>query len=429
MVKKFMTLPAIRVDNLGKQYMLGARGPAYRTLREAIVSAAKAPLRRFRRLAGASGHAETLWALKDVSFDVHAGEVIGIIGRNGAGKSTLLKVLARITEPTEGSAEIRGRMGSLLEVGTGFHPELTGRENIFLSGAVLGMSSASTRRKFDEIVAFAEMEQFLDTAVKHYSSGMYTRLAFAVAAHLDLDILLVDEVLAVGDAAFQRRCLGKMGEVVQSGRTILFVSHNMGAVRRLCPRTAWLHGGRVQQIGETEDVVLAYLRASQPAESLGEVRAKIEKLPSDPSFRFLDVHVRQHGRETLFVGNGDTVEIEIHYEVLQATRGMRVYLDVVDEIESILFRTFHDDDAETAPLIAPGQYKSKAVLPARLLAPRDYGVIVRATIHNVRHCQGSDGISFQLQVQPTGPLNRAYPNEPIRGKLQPAIAWETQRVE
>jgi len=423
-----MPRPAIRIDKLGKEYLLGARGPAYRTFREAIMGAIAAPLRRLRRLSGAPGQGETLWALKDVSFEVQPGEVVGIIGRNGAGKTTLLKILSRITEPSEGCAEIRGRVGSLLEVGTGFHPELTGRENIFLSGAILGMTAAATRRKFDDIVAFAEMEPFLDTAVKHYSSGMYTRLAFAVAAHLEPEILLVDEVLAVGDAAFQKKCLGKMGEVVQSGRTILFVSHNMGAVRRLCPRTAWLHAGRLREIGDTEDVVLAYLRDTEPSETLQTVREKIARLPPDPAFRFVDLRIRQHGRETLFVGNADPVELEIVYEVLQATRGVRVFFDVYDEMETLLFRTFHDDDMDAAPVVQPGCYASKATLPARLLAPRDYNLVVRATIHNVRLCQGNDGLAFQLRVQPTGTLNRAYPHEPIRGKLQPAIPWETSRV-
>ena len=423
-----MSRPSIRIDRLGKQYMLGAQGPAYRTLREAMMNVASAPLERFRRLSGRSRRAETLWALKDVSFDVQPGEVIGIIGRNGAGKSTLLKILARITDPSEGLAEIRGRVGSLLEVGTGFHPELTGRENIFLSGAILGMPAASTRKKFDEIVAFAEIEPFLDTAVKHYSSGMYTRLAFAVAAHLDPEILLVDEVLAVGDAAFQKKCLGKMGRVVQSGRTILFVSHNMGAVRRLCPRTAWLHAGRVREIGDTEAVVLAYLRETEPSESLTSVRASLARLPDDPAFRFLDICVRQNGHETLFVGNGDAVDVEVTYEVLQPTRGLRVGVDLFDEMETLLFRTFHDEDLDAAPLVQPGRYTSRATLPAKLLAPRDYGLVVRATIHNVRPCQTNEGVALQLHVQRTGPLNRAYPDDPIRGRLQPAVAWETHRV-
>jgi len=423
-----MTLPAIRIDRLGKQYRLGERAAAYRTLRETIMDVLTAPWRRLARLSGTSKEAATIWALKDVSLEIQSGEVVGVIGRNGAGKSTLLKILARITDPTEGLAEIRGRVGSLLEVGTGFHPELTGRENIFLSGAILGMRAAETRRKFDEIVAFAEMEPFLDTPVKHYSSGMYTRLAFAVAAHLDPEILLVDEVLAVGDAAFQKKCLGKMGEVVHSGRTILFVSHNMGAVRRLCPRTIWLHAGRVRAFGETEHVVADYLRDTEPSESLDAVRTRLRSLPADPVFRFEDVRVAQHGRETLFVGNGDPVEVEIAYELREAIRGFRVYFDLYDELENLLFRAFHDEDCDAPMALSPGRYRSRATIPARLLAPRDYRLVVRATIHNVRECLPADGIALALSVQPTGPLNRAYPHEPIRGKLQPAIAWETLRV-
>src|SRR6266566_1650326 len=218
--------PIVRATNLGKQYSIGTRDAAYGTLREAIVSAVRTPFARLRRQNG-KRQSETLWALKDVGFDVAPGEVIGIIGRNGAGKSTLLKVLSRITEPTVGRAELYGRVASLLEVGTGFHPELTGRENIYLNGAILGMKKTEIDSKFDEIVEFAEVTKFLDTQVKRYSSGMYVRLAFAVAAHLEPEILIVDEVLAVGDASFQKKCLGKMSDVVKDGRTILFVSHNM----------------------------------------------------------------------------------------------------------------------------------------------------------------------------------------------------------
>ncbi|MCJ7620698.1 MAG: ABC transporter ATP-binding protein, partial [Anaerolineae bacterium] len=222
-----MTDIAVHVENLSKQYRIGAPQARYKTLRESLVDMASAPVHRLRRLGQPSPENETIWALKDVSFDVKKGEVVGIIGRNGSGKTTLLKILSRITEPTEGHAEIKGRVGSLLEVGTGFHPELTGRENIYLNGAILGMKRAEIDERFDEIVAFSEIERFLDTPVKRYSSGMYVRLAFSVAAHLEPEILLVDEVLAVGDAAFQKKCLGKMGDVAREGRTGLFVSHNM----------------------------------------------------------------------------------------------------------------------------------------------------------------------------------------------------------
>ena len=252
-----MTDLVIEANRLSKRYRLGVREP-YSTIREALVRAAKRPLGG--RSGEMSGHPEWFWALRDVSLTVKRGEVLGIIGPNGAGKSTFLKILAGITEPTEGWVDIRGRIGCLLEVGTGFHMELTGRENVFMNGALLGLHRQEIRRRFDDIVAFAELEKFIDTAVKHYSSGMYMRLAFAVAAHLDPEILIVDEVLAVGDAQFQKKCLGKMQDVSKSqGRTILFVSHNMDAIRRLCSRSALFDEGRVVAHGDTADVVARYL--------------------------------------------------------------------------------------------------------------------------------------------------------------------------
>ncbi len=252
---------AIRVENLGKQYRIGGPQARYKTLRESLSEAAAAPLRRLRSIGrGRSSKSHDIfWALRDVSFEVRPGEAVGIIGRNGAGKSTLLKILSRITEPTEGYAELRGRVGTLLEVGTGFHPELTGRENIYLNGAILGMKRGEIDRKFDEIVAFAEVERFIDTAVKHYSSGMYLRLAFAVAAHLDPEILIVDEVLAVGDVAFQKKCLGKMGEVANEGRTVLFVSHDIQAITKLTNRCLLFANGVCALNGPTSEVVGAYL--------------------------------------------------------------------------------------------------------------------------------------------------------------------------
>ena len=277
----------VRVEGLGKQYRIGARR-RYRTLRESIVETASAPLRwlRRRRTAAADAEAHRIWALRDVSFDVHRGEVVGVIGRNGAGKSTLLKVLSQITEPTAGEVEIRGRVGSLLEVGTGFHPELSGRENLFLNGAILGMKRAEIRAKFDEIVGFAEVEAFIDTPVKHYSSGMYMRLAFAVAAHLEPEILVVDEVLAVGDAAFQKKCLGKMKDVSRQGRTVLFVSHNMHAVNALCSRGLVLHGGQVAFDGTAAGGVARYLE--QGASAAGS-DVPPEARPGSGEWRFTSV--------------------------------------------------------------------------------------------------------------------------------------------
>src|SRR5579872_528101 len=243
----------IRSEGLSKKYRRGLTNDS--GLRHVLDRLVRSPLEVFRR----KQH-EEFWALKDVSLEVHDGEVLGLIGRNGSGKTTLLKILSRITKPTSGWAEIRGRVGSLLEVGTGFHPELTGRENAFLSGAILGMRRAEIARKFDEIVAFAELEKFIDTPVKHYSSGMYVRLAFAVAAHLEPEILLVDEVLAVGDTNFQKKCLGKMGDVAHAGRTVVLVSHNLGAISQLCPRTIWIESGSIAAAGDSEFIINKYLK-------------------------------------------------------------------------------------------------------------------------------------------------------------------------
>ncbi len=253
---------AIRVQDLGKHYRIGTAAERHDTLRDALASIMRRP-KRGGSHDGADANGSSFWALRDVSFEVKRGEVVGVIGRNGAGKSTLLKILSRITEPTTGHAEIHGRVGSLLEVGTGFHPELTGRENIYLNGAILGMKRVEIDRKFDEIVAFSEIERFLDTPVKRYSSGMYVRLAFAVAAHLEPEILLVDEVLAVGDAAFQKKCLGKMGDVAGEGRTVVFVSHNMGVVSQICQRSLALREGEIVDFGESRGVIGRYLKTLQ----------------------------------------------------------------------------------------------------------------------------------------------------------------------
>ncbi len=258
-----MSKYAIQVEGLGKEYIIGGAEQRHETFREMLTGALTSPLRKLRKLGGNVNDVERFWALKDVSFNVEQGEVLGIIGRNGAGKSTLLKVLSKVTSPTEGRVMTRGRMSSLLEVGTGFHPELSGRENIYLNGAILGMSRKEVARKFDEIVAFAEMEKFIDTPVKRYSSGMYVRLAFAVAAHLETDILVVDEVLAVGDAEFQKRCLGKMKEVSSGGRTVLFVSHNTTAIQTLCSECVLLDHGKIESAGITDVVIDRYLAHMQ----------------------------------------------------------------------------------------------------------------------------------------------------------------------
>ncbi len=291
----------IRARNVGKRYRIGER-EQYGALRDILSGWMSAPWRYLRSLGqstdrgNSQGRADDnlLWALRDISFDVEEGEVLGLIGRNGAGKSTLLKILSRITKPTEGTVKLRGRIGSLLEVGTGFHPELTGRENIFLNGAVLGMKRTEIIRKFDEIVAFAEVEKFIDTPVKRYSSGMYMRLAFAVAAHLEPEIMLIDEVLAVGDASFQKKCLGKMGNAAQEGRTVLFVSHNMVAVQDLCRRVIWLDGGKIVDAGDAATVIGHYLQEASSSQT--ELAWNdIAVAPGDAEARLLRVDVRPSG--------------------------------------------------------------------------------------------------------------------------------------
>ena len=314
-----MASAVIRARGLGKRYLIGGPRPAYRTLRETISDAVATPFRRAGRLLrgeayGASDATELIWALKDISFDVEAGEVVGVIGRNGAGKTTLLRLLSRITEPTEGTAEIRGRVASLLNVGTGFHPELTGRENVYLNGAVLGMGKAEIRRKFDEIVAFSEVERFIDTPVKRYSSGMQVRLAFAVAAHLEPDILVVDEVLAVGDQAFQQKCLGKMENVAGEGRTVLFVSHRMDTVESLCSRCILLQDGRITQDGPTRTVIDDYFSSLQTDDgtSLRDRRDRKGR----GRFRFVDTWVEdEQGNRVQTVSSGRQVKFVIDYEM------------------------------------------------------------------------------------------------------------------
>jgi lipopolysaccharide transport system ATP-binding protein len=308
----------IRCEGLGKRYEIGER-ERYLTLRDRLTHVLYAPARRLGALlrqppadAGRIGD-RMFWALRDVGFEVRRGEVLGIIGRNGAGKSTLLKILSRITKPTLGRARIRGRVGSLLEVGTGFHPELTGRENIYLNGAILGMRKVEMDRKFDEIVAFAEVELFIDTPVKRYSSGMYMRLAFAVAAHLDPEILLVDEVLAVGDAAFQRKCLGKMRDVAKAGRTILFVSHNIVAVEHLCKSAMLLDGGRLMRHGEAREVVGDYLASSNARGNRGDLRV-IQGRRGSGECRFVRVEVLAgDGSESVIRSGGDLL-LRMHFE-------------------------------------------------------------------------------------------------------------------
>ncbi|MGA2954793.1 MAG: ABC transporter ATP-binding protein [Thermodesulfobacteriota bacterium] len=328
---------AIKVETLSKLYRIGSRQKGYKTIRESIVNAVAAPFRRlsstfgrrssFSDFPSAVGH--SIWALRDISFEVKRGEVVGLIGSNGAGKSTLLKILSRITEPTHGYAEIHGRLGALLEVGTGIHPELTGRENIFLTGAILGMGKGEIERKFDEIVAFAEVDKFIDTPVKHYSTGMMVRLAFAVAAHLEPEILLVDEVLAVGDMAFQKKCLGKMEETTKGGRTVLFVSHNMGAIRQLCNRVFWLDQGKLMANGGVEKVVADY----QAESSKGFIQRNLES-----DFLRIEAVILQakEGQPRSSFRPGEDLVIEIHFFAKKFIRKPYFWVTVVSQYGSLI---------------------------------------------------------------------------------------------
>jgi lipopolysaccharide transport system ATP-binding protein len=318
--------PAIVAEGLGKVYQLSHRIDRYGSLRDALTAAAIAPWRRFRRLSGGDASMEDFWAVRDVSFDVQQGEVVGIVGRNGAGKSTLLKILSRIVEPTEGSATLRGRVASLLEVGTGFHPELSGRENIYMNGSILGMKKREIDAKFKEIVAFAEIEKFLDTPVKRYSSGMYVRLAFAVAAHLDPEILIVDEVLAVGDAEFQKRCLGKMKEISEGGgRTVLFVSHNMAAVSTLCTRALLLSGGRLTADGSARSIVETYLASSKQSggKSTALHVASGRRPGSFPHFTSMEL-LERDGIVTSVFSPGSEISIRIGLHIPNGLRAPKI---------------------------------------------------------------------------------------------------------
>ena len=364
---------AIQVQGLGKRYTIGGERKPYRTLRESITG-----LFRPRSAAAAD---RSFWALKDVDFEVNRGEVVGIIGRNGAGKSTLLKVLSRITEPTEGGADINGRVGSLLEVGTGFHPELTGRENVYLNGAILGMRRAEIAKKFDEIVAFAETERFLDTPVKFYSSGMYTRLAFAVAAHLDPEILIVDEVLAVGDAEFQRKCLGKMKDISRTGeRAVLFVSHNIAAITSLCDSCVLLAGGRVVLAGDTRTVVQKYVNEG---DLLGMSTFDISKNPESPLVIAGCAVLNAAGVVSGAVGVDEPFAIRVDVTCRAPKDEAEVSLRVETAAGQPIFTTNLSDGQPRTYRFTPGLHTFEVPIRERFLAPGNYTVSIGVHRPNV----------------------------------------------
>ncbi len=423
----------INVENIGKQYRIGSFSS--QSFRDDIqrwwagLRGLSDPNARIQEKTEGDGrHAKTIWALKDVSFDIREGEAVGIIGRNGAGKSTLLKILSRIMLPTEGNIKIKGKISSLLEVGTGFHPELTGRENIFLNGSILGMKRADISRKIDEIVDFSGVEKFIDTPVKRYSSGMYMRLAFSVAAHLDSSILILDEVLSVGDAAFQKKSLAKMTEFYHEGHTILFVSHSMNAVRHLCKRGIFLEDGRVIADDKVDNATDLYMESIEPEVEGIPVEEQIAKLPPDPAFRFRQICLLQNGEPVKKQAvNGSPLEIIIEYDVLEASYGLRVFFDICDVDGNLIFRCFQDDDADNIETVHKGTYISKTVLPEDILLPIKYTLVVDAGIFNKRMCTPA-GVQMSFDIQATGRKNRAYANDTPRGNLGLLLAWETRKL-
>lgn len=417
-----MTTRAIEASGLAKQYVIGGHQEiGFRTMRDRLGSMFRPGEPRAAR--------DTIWALRDVSFAADEGEVIGVIGRNGAGKSTLLKILSRITEPTRGRARLHGRVGSLLEVGTGFHPELTGRENVFLNGAILGMGRTEIGRKLDEIVAFAEVAKFLDTPVKRYSSGMYVRLAFAVAAHLDTDVLIVDEVLAVGDARFQRKCLQKMQDVSILGRTVLFVSHNLSTVTRLCPRTILLEGGAVVADGPSHEVARKYMRAD--IGSTAQRSWDIATAPGNALVRLYSVRVVDpSGRPADRVDIREPVVVEMEWDVYGGDRVMIPTLHVSNEEGAIVFVTQDLEPAWRNRRRPPGRYVSRVIIPGNFLAEGMFtlatsiNTIETGEVHVIEH----DVVAFDVTDSVAGDSARGDYGGEMPGVVRPLLSWTNEVV-
>ncbi len=431
-----MADPMLRVENLGKRYRVGQL-ETYRTIRDAVTSVVRRPEAADEGgtpLRGSAGADSYLWALRNVSFELGRGEVLGIIGPNGAGKTTLLKILSRITVPTEGRAEIRGRVGSLLEVGAGFHPELTGRENIFLNGAVLGMKKSEIVSKFDEIVKFAELEKFIETPVKRYSSGMYVRLAFSVAAHLEPEILVADEVLAVGDAAFQKKCLGKMGDVAKEGRTVLFVSHNMGVINRLCPRTILLTDGKVVKDGPTDEVVAHYLRSEST--SGGQRRWEDpQNAPGNERIRMRSVRVVSEGQVAAEVDIDQPTSIEVDFVNHAAgIKNLFVNIYLLDSGGATVLSTASTPAANAIheewygnphPV---GHYRATCTLPANFLNEGRYFVSAFVVTLGPLQVEARAEQALSFEVFDTGVMREPGGGTGWPGAVRPRLPWKTEML-
>jgi len=418
---------AIKTENISKRYRLGGLRPGHASFREMLGALLASPFRKLRR--NGNRELQTLWALRNVNLEIQQGQLIGIIGHNGAGKSTLLKILSRVVKPTTGRATVYGRVGSLLEVGTGFHQDLTGRENIFLSGAILGMHRAEIERKFDEIVAFSELEKFLETPLKWFSSGMYVRLAFAVAAHLDPEILMMDEVLAVGDAAFQQKCLDKMHEIRRQGRTILFVSHDMAAITRLCKRAVLLEHGQITADGEPHEVVNHYLSSSWKT---GALREWIDQqdAPGNEVVRLRRVRVRTEAGETIAaVDIRKPFGLEITYDVLKEGQALVPVIELYNEEGTELFST-HDTNSEwhRRPR-ACERYTSTVWIPGNLLAEGTFMAHVSIMSHfpaTVLQAHEPNAVAFQVIDSQAGDSARGDYVGPMPGVVRPRLQWTTE---
>ncbi|WP_119065834.1 ABC transporter ATP-binding protein [Aggregatilinea lenta] len=423
-----MTHSAIEIENIAKSYRIGLADKHPATRRDAVRETLLLPFKYLRMRLRPPEEDEIVWALRGVSFTVQPGEVVGLIGKNGAGKSTLLKILSRITEPTLGRAVIRGRVGSMLEVGTGFHPELTGRENIYLNGTFLGMHRHEIERKFDEIVAFSGVEKFLDTPVKRYSSGMYVRLAFAVAAHLEPEILLVDEVLSVGDAEFQKKSLGKMSDVAKEGRTILFVSHNMAAVQGLCQRTVWLRDGQVEQDGPTGEVVSNYLKTSIFSNA-ERVWADLDSAPGSSKARLVAVRVLDAAGEASGQGRiEEPLAVEVEYAVLEPDTVLNISISVYDEKGIYVLASPSNTDETWFQRPHPvGRYRSRVVIPANTLNLGSYSVTALLVEEGRYILAQEDGI-VSVDMVELGTYRRGYFGY-WGGIVRPLLDWHTERLD
>lgn len=422
---------SIRVENISKRYRIGLGHSRPDTLRDLILLKARQIRGWFSPRSDTRYHQPAhIWALKDVSFEVQRGQVLGIVGRNGAGKSTLLKVLSRVTDPTEGFGEIHGRVGSLLEVGTGFHPELSGRENIYLNGAILGMRREEIDRKFDEIVEFSEVGKFIDTPVKHFSSGMYLRLAFAVAAHLEPEILLVDEVLAVGDAEFQRKCLGKMNDVAQAGRTVLFVSHNMSAILRLTQETIVLDQGKIVMRGPTSEAVDHYLNMGLTKQGARDWTLDEVENEGNP---FVPVSLRVLNPQGQVVDTVNTAEgfaVEVEYNLRQAISGLRVGLYMMTTRGEFVFTTFDTDDPdlfETYTERSAGRFISRCQIPPYLMNEGRFVLGVNASSYRIkRYFQDDKALTFTVDA--TGAPGTQWPEKRL-GPIRPKLNWKIKKIQ